>query len=79
MTPCGSTVKAEGCIALGHRTGGEQRPDFRRSVIEVGLVEEGEAGLSCGKTVWCVHGVYCLAYCLARGSPVDPAEPAVLV
>jgi hypothetical protein len=42
-------------------------------------VEESESGLRCGKTVRCVHGAYFLAYCLALGSPVDPAEPAVLV
>jgi hypothetical protein len=59
--------------------GGEQRPDFRSTVIEVGLAEEGESGLRCGKTVRCGHGAYWLAYCLARGSPLDPAEPAVLV
>jgi hypothetical protein len=41
-------------------------------------VEEGESGLRCGKTVRCVHGAYCVAYCLARGSPVDLAELAVL-
>jgi hypothetical protein len=75
VTPCGSVVKADGRDAPGHRTGGEQRPDFRSTVIEVGLVEEGESGLRCGETVRCVHG----AYCLARGSPVDAAEPAVLV
>jgi hypothetical protein len=63
--PCGSTVKAEGCSVPGHRTGGEQRPDFRSTVIEVGLVEEGESGLRCGKTVRCVRGAYCLTYCLA--------------
>jgi hypothetical protein len=79
MTPCGSIVKAEGCIVPGHRTGGEQRPHFRSTVIEVGLVEEGESGLRCGKTVRCVHGAYFLAYCLARGSPVNPTEPAGLV
>jgi hypothetical protein len=53
MTPGGSVVKAEGCIAPGHRTGGEQRPDFRSTVIEVGLVEEGESGFRCD--VPCAH------------------------
>jgi hypothetical protein len=36
--------------------GGEQRPNFRSTVIEVGVVAEGEYGLRCGKTVRCVHG-----------------------
>jgi hypothetical protein len=62
------------CITPGHRVGGGQRPDFRSTAIEVGLVWDGESGLRCAKTDRCVHG----AYCLARGSPVDPAEPAVV-
>jgi hypothetical protein len=37
-------------------------------------VWEGESGLRCRKAVRCVHG----AYCLARGSPVNLAEPAVV-
>jgi hypothetical protein len=55
---CGSIVKAVGCIAPGNRTGGEQRPDLRSTVIEVGLVEGGESDLRCGKTVRCVRGAY---------------------
>jgi hypothetical protein len=37
-------------------------------------VWEGESGLRCGKTVWCVYG----AYSLARGSPVVRDKPAIV-
>jgi hypothetical protein len=64
----------EGALLRAIESVGRAVSDFRSTAIKVELMRGGESGLRCGKTVRCVHG----ANCLARGSPVDSAEPAVV-